>query len=265
MRRPIAVLAAVAAILAAPAAAAAPAEAAGWQIEENGPAECLALVRRQHFAAIRVSLDIEETVGIQISSAELRPLAGETLAVGARSYPPASGGWDLGDGESFLAALAAAPALELRGPGGAVVDRISLSGFEDALPRLRRCVAALAAIVAAEREEAERAESVPLPEPDAANRSRAVGNLAALISDDDYPAFALRDEIEGTVGFRLRIAADGSVSGCTVTASSGSPGLDVHTCRLMRSRARFRPATDAEGRPVEDSVSSRVSWRITHD
>ena len=254
---------AIAASLAA--ADAPPPSAQPWHVEENGPAECLALIRPTPFGRvpIRVGLDIEGAVGIEVDSRQPRPAGGEALAIGGRLYRDTGEGWDLGEGEEFLAALAAAPAVELRTSAGATVDRLSLAGFAEALPRLRGCTAALKAKVDAERAQALRAEAKPLPEPSGGAPSLA--NLAALVSDKDYPAFALRDEIEGTVGFRLRIATDGRVSGCTVTSSSGSLGLDVHTCRLMRQRARFRPATDARGRPVEDSISSRLTWRISAD
>ena len=55
------------------------------------------------------------------------------------------------------------------------------------------------------------------------------------------------------------------VSGCTVTASSGSAALDSATCRLLRSRARFTPATDSTGAKTSDSVSGRIRWVLPAD
>jgi protein TonB len=94
--------------------------------------------------------------------------------------------------------------------------------------------------------------------PDLSAPARA--NLADLLSDEDYPAAATRAEEEGTVAFRLDVAADGSVSACTVTSSSGSATLDAATCRIMRYRAHFTPALDRKGRPTTDEVNSRVRW-----
>src|SRR5688500_1715134 len=91
---------------------------------------------------------------------------------------------------------------------------------------------------------------------------RARASLGSLISNDDYPAEALRRDEQGTVGFRVSVGADGMVTGCTVTSSSGSAILDSTTCRLISERARFTPARDRKGRPVADGATARIVWRI---
>ncbi len=88
------------------------------------------------------------------------------------------------------------------------------------------------------------------------------GNAGRWATSSDYPARALRDDIEGTTGFRLTIGPDGRTTDCTVTSSSGSSDLDETTCRSLTRRARFAPATDAAGNPVVGSWSSRVRWEI---
>lgn len=108
----------------------------------------------------------------------------------------------------------------------------------------------------------------PAPPPPPVRRiepARARANLASYISNDDYPSSALRNEEQGTTGFRLDVGPDGRVSGCSVTASSGSSALDSATCRLLRSRARFTPATDSTGSKTSDSVSGRIRWQIPAD
>ena len=90
----------------------------------------------------------------------------------------------------------------------------------------------------------------------------AVGNLQGLFSGDDYPSSALDNEEQGTVGVRLAIGPNGRVTGCDVTASSGSRTLDSATCRILRSRARFTPATDSTGNPTTGSFSQRITWRL---
>ncbi len=57
-----------------------------------------------------------------------------------------------------------------------------------------------------------------------------------------------------------RSAPDGRVTDCTSSASSGSSALDATTCRLMKSRARFTPARDANGNPTTDSVANAIRW-----
>ncbi|HEY5721435.1 MAG TPA: energy transducer TonB [Allosphingosinicella sp.] len=102
----------------------------------------------------------------------------------------------------------------------------------------------------------------PPPPPKKVEPARAKANLGSLISNDDYPASALRAEEEGVTGFRLSVGANGRVTNCTVTSSSGSSALDAATCRLLTSRARFTPAKDSSGQATSDTVSARIVWRI---
>src|SRR3990167_11258098 len=91
---------------------------------------------------------------------------------------------------------------------------------------------------------------VPPPAPPAAP-SQARGattknerSWAARIQEN-YPARALRAEIEGTVGVRVSVTPDGRVGSCQITGSSGSPILDDAACKGMERYARFDPALDA--------------------
>ena len=102
----------------------------------------------------------------------------------------------------------------------------------------------------------------PPPPPPKKELARARANLGSLISHVDYPAEALRNGEEGTVGFRLTVGANGRVAGCTIISSSGSASLDSTTCRIMTARARFTPARDRSGLPTTDTVSARIVWRI---
>jgi len=95
--------------------------------------------------------------------------------------------------------------------------------------------------------------------------AKARANLASYVSNDDYPDSAIRNEEQGTTGFRLDVGPDGRVTNCSVTSSSGSSSLDSTTCRLMRSRARFTPATDSSGARTTDSVSGRIRWVLPAD
>ena len=102
----------------------------------------------------------------------------------------------------------------------------------------------------------------PAPPAPRIEPARAKANLASYVSNDDYPSDALTREESGTTAFRLDVGPDGRVANCTITSSSGSKSLDATTCRLMRSRARFTPATNSSGAKVADSVSSRIRWQI---
>jgi TonB family protein len=91
------------------------------------------------------------------------------------------------------------------------------------------------------------------------------GNPANWTTGNDYPARALREEREGTTGFRVTVSTDGRVTDCQITSSSGHADLDEATCANVRQRARFTPATDGEGQPTNGSYSNRVRWVIPSD
>jgi protein TonB len=89
--------------------------------------------------------------------------------------------------------------------------------------------------------------------------------LARYLSPDDYPPAAMRNNEQGTVAFILDISPEGRVTNCRITQSSGSAALDSTTCRIMRSRARFHPARNAQGVAIAGTGSARVTWRLPED
>ncbi|MEP7223269.1 MAG: TonB family protein [Novosphingobium sp.] len=84
-------------------------------------------------------------------------------------------------------------------------------------------------------------------------------------TSNDYPSQALREEREGTTRFRVSVGADGRVTDCQVTGSSGSPDLDATACAKIKQRARFNPAMDGEGQPTTGTFASAVRWVIPKD
>ncbi len=87
-----------------------------------------------------------------------------------------------------------------------------------------------------------------------------------LFSDEDYPAAALQRKEEGSVQAELTIGTDGRVKACRILRSSNSQALDSATCNILMRRARFTPARDSNGNPVEDTyVTPPISWRIVDD
>lgn len=79
---------------------------------------------------------------------------------------------------------------------------------------------------------------------------------------EDYPPRALREEVEGTVGVRVTVTADGRATGCSVTASSGNSDLDAGACRSLERYGRFEPALDDAGNPTSASWSTRITYRL---
>jgi len=91
------------------------------------------------------------------------------------------------------------------------------------------------------------------------------GNPGSWATTNDYPAAAQREEREGTTRFRVSVGADGRVTECTVTGSSGSGDLDSTACAKIRARARFTPAMDGEGQPTGGSWSGSIRWQLPKD
>lgn len=92
--------------------------------------------------------------------------------------------------------------------------------------------------------------------------------LSGEIRQSDYPKSEFKAGIGGRVEFRFTVAVTGRVTNCTVTRSSGNAELDATTCRLVIQRFRYRPSTDAFGRPIPDVVEGDQVWstaRSTYD
>jgi periplasmic protein TonB len=88
------------------------------------------------------------------------------------------------------------------------------------------------------------------------------GNVGGWVTSDDYPSRDLQQENQGSVNVSLTIGANGRVTACSVTKSSGFPGLDSATCSKIKSRAKFKPATDENGQPTTGSYSKSVRWVV---
>lgn len=76
----------------------------------------------------------------------------------------------------------------------------------------------------------------------------------------EIPKDLRRAEAGGLIRLRYRIGTDGRVSGCTVLVSSGYPDFDRDTCARITERFRFRPALDAQGRPVAYVMTEIHGW-----
>lgn len=88
------------------------------------------------------------------------------------------------------------------------------------------------------------------------------GNPGRWVTTNDYPSRSIREEQEGVTSVRLAVNANGDVTSCQVTRSSGHSQLDEATCKNMERRARFRPATDGNNNPVAGFYSQSVRWQL---
>ena len=93
-------------------------------------------------------------------------------------------------------------------------------------------------------------------------RARSSASLSRLFRDSDYPSEALDRNVGGIVTFGLLIDETGHIADCTIIETSGVAALDTQACALVRIRARFEPALDADGKPAKDAVTARIDWRI---
>jgi protein TonB len=104
----------------------------------------------------------------------------------------------------------------------------------------------------------------PMPQPPG-SRVRPRGSPGSWVTSDDYPAGAIRGNMQGTVRFTLDVDSTGRVSACRVGKSSGWPVLDDTTCALLRRRARFLAATDDAGVPIAATYTNRFRWEMGFD
>jgi periplasmic protein TonB len=88
------------------------------------------------------------------------------------------------------------------------------------------------------------------------------GQPGNWVTSNDYPTRDIREGNEGTALFKLTLTAQGAVSGCEITRSSGHPGLDAATCDRLMARARFAPARDAQGQATTGSYTGKITWVI---
>lgn len=71
------------------------------------------------------------------------------------------------------------------------------------------------------------------------------------ITSRDYPEEVRRYWPRGGAVFiAVRVLPNGRATDCKINRSIGIPAIDQWTCKLVEERASFRPATDANGRPV---------------
>ena len=150
---------------------------------------------------------------------------------------------------AFRDALAVASELQFRA-GDEVLSRVPLDNPQQAVTAHRRCTSELA-----------REWGVDEAALAALRQYPATINAFGLTTDD-YPREALRTATQGRVLVRLDIGTNGRVSACSPVATSGSAVIDATTCRLVRQRARFRPAIDAGGRRVAARIIASVTWLI---
>jgi periplasmic protein TonB len=88
------------------------------------------------------------------------------------------------------------------------------------------------------------------------------GDQARWVTRDDYPTRAMNLGQEGLTRARLSVGASGRVTSCAVIESSGSALLDAAACDGLTHRARFDPATNADGENTSGTFVTTVRWEL---
>lgn len=91
---------------------------------------------------------------------------------------------------------------------------------------------------------------------------RPLGQYGNWFSAKDYPRDATIARQQGTTAFELQVDPTGLPSDCRITSSSGSKSLDDQTCTIMMSRARFKPARNANGKAVPTVFRHSMQWKL---
>lgn len=78
----------------------------------------------------------------------------------------------------------------------------------------------------------------------------------------DLPENAAELGISGRVGVIYAVLANGRVTDCRVSSSSGSATLDELTCRLIEQRYIYEPSRDWRGRPINSHVEHYEEWIV---
>ncbi|HEX8527557.1 TonB family protein [Allosphingosinicella sp.] len=78
----------------------------------------------------------------------------------------------------------------------------------------------------------------------------------------NYPAAAFAARREGEVGLSLTIAANGRLTGCTVTRPSGEPSIDAHACLHLMRNAVFHSALDESGARRGGTVGAVMEYTL---
>jgi len=87
-------------------------------------------------------------------------------------------------------------------------------------------------------------------------------NPGSVFFVSDYPQGALARNLGGFARYEATIDPTGKVERCDLLVPTGVADLDSATCRLVRSRARFKPALDANGQPTFGVYRAWNSWQV---
>ena len=124
--------------------------------------------------------------------------------------------------------------------------------LDDLMPVLERCVSQFFERWGFSQERQTKLATYPVPKKE----------LLRYLTSYDYPSSALQRGAMGAVDILLMIGTDGRPTSCTVTQSSGHQDLDEASCEVFVQRARFDPARDKAGQPMEAPYTVQLRWQL---
>lgn len=87
-----------------------------------------------------------------------------------------------------------------------------------------------------------------------------LGQPGYWLTSADYPRAALEAGSSAIINFRLLIGPNGMPTSCHIQQATMSAELIRQTCSMLMRRARFKPALDAQGKPVPSYYTNSVRW-----
>ena len=251
--------------------AAAPAQArdygnvAGWALASSGES-CGLYSNQQGRGEIVILRRLDGALHVQVSNERWNTAKDDEIRynVDGKQWGGDFGAAPIRDesGRGYIAAFSPSFVALLRGGSQLAVQKdgqplgvFSLKGSSIALNRLENCLADIRRDGPAKTVTA---ASLPSISKTATPRT-AKGRWFNM---NDYPRGAQNEGRAGTVVFRLTVGTNGRVSDCQVVKSSGHSDIDASTCKAAKKRARFNPALNSDGKPVEGSYQNRVTWSV---
>jgi hypothetical protein len=145
----------------------------------------------------------------------------------------------------------ASETMELRVVGGTPIE-LPAGTLEEPLRRLRECEAELMEKWGWGRDYAERVASAPTM----------LDPQRWFYTAITYPAVPLLKHMSSILQARLKVDANGRVVDCVVQSSPGSAEFGSKNCDRMRRMARFSPALDPQGQPIESYYQMSITFAL---
>src|SRR5581483_5115974 len=100
----------------------------------------------------------------------------------------------------------------------------------------------------------------PSPEPSTAVVSRLPSWQSGLIEEEDYPMEMRKEKKEGRVIVEMLVDVGGNVKGVSIVQGADPAFNDVVLDKLKD--AKFRPALDKTGRPINCRVRVPIAFKL---